>query len=327
MADALSALLHALIPAEVWRAERRIARGKVSESSLRVLLTFHQDTVGPIARAFAFALPSEAALRAIAAYAPRGVVEVGAGSGLWAALLRHRGVVCHAYDADEPAAVFGGVRRGQSSAAALHPECGALLLCWPPLEAGVDGPNLMALRALRAFEASLDRGRAADPPTDPPADGVLLYVGEWPGTCGSLSALSESTAACGHTAGTQFVRAVLEGWRHARTVPLAHWPGFNDKLHVFIRRAPSCTLAPHGAEALGSDEAAEATREGDADGVDAPTAPHEIVRRVLGSLDAERVPAQPLLVAAVAVASQATVQYLTSVDLSVTVSTRVVVPA
>ena len=69
-----------------------------------------------------------------------------------------------------------------------------LLLCWPPLEDGVDGRNSMALDALQAYDGD-----------------TLLYVGERPAAVGLLSTLSWRTAA-GHTAGGRFHAAVDAGW-------------------------------------------------------------------------------------------------------------------
>jgi hypothetical protein len=62
---------------------------------------------------YAFGVPTEEALAAIAAVSPRGVVEIGAGSGYWAALLRDRGVRVEAYDiAPEPPPAAGAPARG-----------------------------------------------------------------------------------------------------------------------------------------------------------------------------------------------------------------------
>lgn len=51
---------------------------------------------------YGFAVPSDEALTAIERCSPRGVVELGAGTGYWAFLLQQRGVDVVAFDV-EPA--------------------------------------------------------------------------------------------------------------------------------------------------------------------------------------------------------------------------------
>lgn len=100
-------------------------RGRARESGFQ----------GPRTR-FAWAVPNEAALLAIAQHAPRGVVEIGAGGGYWAYELRRTGADVIAYDLD-PAGV-GGWHNGPWSRVHLgdhrkvkhHPDR-TLLLCWP----------------------------------------------------------------------------------------------------------------------------------------------------------------------------------------------------
>ena len=56
--------------------------------------------VEPLTRSVGFGVPNEAALALVAKYGP--LVEVGAGTGYWAALLRARGVDVDAYDVQPP---------------------------------------------------------------------------------------------------------------------------------------------------------------------------------------------------------------------------------
>jgi len=69
-----------------------------TEEALRRLLEFHQSVVEPISRVFSNALPCHAALHAIQRHSPQGVIEIGAGSGLWSMFLAQRGVAVEAYD-------------------------------------------------------------------------------------------------------------------------------------------------------------------------------------------------------------------------------------
>lgn len=229
----LSALLQSLVPPSVWRAERLLLADQPTEQGLRALLEFHQDTVAAVAAAFAFALPSEAALDAVVRWSPRGVVEIGAGQGLWAWLLRRRGLTVHAFDTASSAVPFDGCGAGVSfggpAEAARHPEC-SLLLCWPPLEdeQGDDGPALMALEALRAYRGD-----------------VLLYVGEWRGAVGAISRLSWRTAVTGQTAGPRFQQEVERDWELAEPpLQLPRWPGFADGLRVFRRKGTAPAVGP-----------------------------------------------------------------------------------
>ena len=116
-------------------------RGKVA----RCMQDFQNLIALPLRRVISHAIPSTAALKAIAKVAP--VVEMGAGSGYWAAMLHERGVDVVAYDAEPPrpdeanngfaTRTFHEVRCGESgvfsdsahAAERLHER--ALLLVWP----------------------------------------------------------------------------------------------------------------------------------------------------------------------------------------------------
>ncbi|KAL1510181.1 hypothetical protein AB1Y20_006511 [Prymnesium parvum] len=116
-------------------------RGKVA----RCMHDFQNLIVLPLRRVISHAVPSTAALKAIAKVAP--IVEMGAGSGYWAAMLQERGVDVVAFDAEPPeegkannefaTRQFTAVRRGDSSVFSdsafagerLHER--ALLLVWP----------------------------------------------------------------------------------------------------------------------------------------------------------------------------------------------------
>jgi hypothetical protein len=89
---------------------------------------------------YAFAMPTESALRAVAEASPHGVVEIGAGTGYWARLLHDRGVDVVAFDAAPPpspsntwfagVALWFPVRIGDESTVDRHAER-TLLLVWP----------------------------------------------------------------------------------------------------------------------------------------------------------------------------------------------------
>ena len=70
-----------------------------------------QQLEAEVLRRYGFAVPTDDALDAIVACSPRGVLELGAGTGHWAALLARRGVDVIAYDVAPPLARQRVVRR------------------------------------------------------------------------------------------------------------------------------------------------------------------------------------------------------------------------
>lgn len=168
-----------------------------------------------LAALLAWAIPAEGALDVLARHAP--LLECGAGTGYWAALLRARGADVVACDADppgRPAADTGAgtgnryhdTRRrpwtpvGTASAggAVAANQDRTLFLCWPPHDD--DSASYAALRAYRGD--------------------VLLYVGGGPG---------------GPTGTVRFHRELELNWSPAEQVALPTWPGLRDRLVVYRR--------------------------------------------------------------------------------------------
>lgn len=126
------------------------------------------EAVHGVKMRFSWAVPNEAALDMIRRYSPNGVVEVGAGGGYWAMLLRERGVDVVAYDPD-PAGTdedpwhdgraWSEVLPGDHAAAADHPER-TLFLCWPSYNQG------WGAQAIEAYGGD-----------------TVIYIGEGPGGC------------------------------------------------------------------------------------------------------------------------------------------------
>lgn len=144
--------------------------------------------------AYSWAIPSNKAIVAMTRHSP--ILELGAGTGYWAWLLRQAGANVAAFDRD-PAQPprWTEVSSGDESVVSGFPNH-ALLLCWPPLESS------MAERALVAFRGS-----------------VVLYVGEWRGRTGDA----------------EFHKRLDSDWRKIEEIELPVWPGFQDKLHIFGR--------------------------------------------------------------------------------------------
>lgn len=147
-----------------------------------------------------WAVPTDEALEAIARHSPRGVVEIGAGTGYWTGLLRERGVDVVAYDVEphhnaQADAEWSDVAVGNHLNVLKHPER-SLLLCWPPYN------SPMAAMALRRYKG-----------------GVVLYIGESRGGCN----------------GDEDFHEMLESWEEIEYVALPQWPGIHDGLHIYAR--------------------------------------------------------------------------------------------
>jgi hypothetical protein len=165
-------------------------------------------------RRYAFAIPTDAALSVLARFAP--IVELGAGTGYWAYLLRRRGVDCLAFDAAPPdrspnphrfiSFTWTEVQRGGIEVLRDY-SYRALLLCWPAYR------DPFASHALAAYAGT-----------------TLLYIGESVG---------------GHTADDAFFAQLERDWLPVLEVQLPNWPGTTDRLVVYQRRAHQASLVRH----------------------------------------------------------------------------------
>src|SRR3990167_7792300 len=152
-----------------------------------------------LAKQYAWAIPNDAALDALAALGP--IVEIGAGTGYWAHLLASRGVDIVAYDIAPGKNAWCDVERcyhpvsvGGLEKVADHPDR-ALFLCWPPM-------SPMAADALRAYCGS-----------------AVAYVGEH-GGC---------------TADDDFHAQLAGGWIEQADVMIPQWYGVHDALFIYQR--------------------------------------------------------------------------------------------
>jgi hypothetical protein len=234
-------------------------------------------------RAFSWAVPTREALDLVERHAGVYVLEMGAGTGFWTALLRARGNVrqidavdlapCDGYEHNGHHAVQWQI--GQTKKSANPPPFArvtrgtpedvlgfgterpsALFLCWPPRERD-DGENVddkdktpeeadrMAIRALERFDGD-----------------AVLYVGEAPLYSPSINIHGEAIGSTrssprGATAGPAFHAALHKEWRQVESVPLPNWPGASDSLTVWRRRG-----AESGERAVQTDKKKKAPTEG-----------------------------------------------------------------
>jgi len=153
---------------------------------------------------FAYAIPSEAALAALIGLGS--LVEIGAGTGYWAALLRARRADIVAYDIaplsvgpnifHRGALPWTRVELGGPEQAGLPGR--SLLLIWPPLG------DPMAARALQKYPGPR-----------------LAYIGELMGGC---------------TADDRFFELLDRDWTLEREVALGPGFPFSDNLSIYRRR-------------------------------------------------------------------------------------------
>lgn len=159
---------------------------------------------------WSWAIPTEAVIARLARHA---VVEVGAGTGYWAALIARAGGDVVAFDREPvggpvengwhptslgPAHPYHPIATADSIAAGEHPER-TLLLCWPP------SADPMAYEALVAYEHAGGRR--------------VMFVGEPYGCTGD----------------EQFHDRLREGWSESWTHYLPTWPGIRDYATEWIR--------------------------------------------------------------------------------------------
>lgn len=150
-----------------------------------------------VARHFAWAVPTDEAIACIGRHAPGGMIEIGAGSGYWAWLLRQTGIDALAFDSDPPQFRWSEVAHSDGLDALAHsPQC-TLLLCWPPWG------STMALDALTVYGGD-----------------CVVYVGEW--MLGSAEA--------------RFFALLVALFEAVDTVELPQWHGRDDRLSVWRRR-------------------------------------------------------------------------------------------
>lgn len=191
----------------------------------------HEQDRDALVRRYGFAVPTDEALESITAVSPEGVVELGAGTGYWARLLRERGVDVVAYDLFPPPSPesrwFAGVMpwypvaHGGEAMVGRHPER-TLLLIWPSRN------EEWAARAAVTYH--LAGGR------------TLAFVGEGPGgrtgddQLHALLGHYDRCLACAYQlADTACICGMEPQWRLHCRIELPHWQGYSDDLRCYAR--------------------------------------------------------------------------------------------
>jgi len=152
---------------------------------------------------WSWAIPDEKALKAIQKYAP--ILEIGAGRGYWAALLRARGVDVKAYDSHPVPNHYH--RTGGEAYTAVHrgrPRCAerfaghALFLCWPVYA------EPMAAECLRRYKGD-----------------TVIYVGEGYGGC---------------TGDDNFHSMLSDQFEEIEVIHIPQWKCVYDNLTIWKRK-------------------------------------------------------------------------------------------
>lgn len=155
-------------------------------------------------RQYSFAIPNQEALDVLAAHGP--IVEIGAGTGYWAYLLRQMGVHVVALDraplGSDHENAYNFTKSWTHVEFGLPPDLArygdhALFLCWP----NYDTP--FAAEALAAYPGQ-----------------TCIYIGEGWGGC---------------TGDDTFHEMLDQHWTRQRRVTIPQWSSIHDELYVFTR--------------------------------------------------------------------------------------------
>jgi hypothetical protein len=158
-------------------------------------------------RRWSWAIPDEHAIAMLVKYSP--LIEIGAGTGYWAALASAAGADVVAFDQNPPALAskrnhwhpntnrFFDVRRGGAAKVHEHPGR-TLFLCWPPMQCPMPG------QALAAYTGD-----------------IVIFVGEMHGCCEN----------------GDFTAAIERDWDLVEEVDNPQWHGIHDYMGVYRRKS------------------------------------------------------------------------------------------
>lgn len=178
---------------------------------------------------YAWAIPNQAALDALKQNQP--IIEIGAGTGYWAYLLRQLGVKIAAYDLNPVPSSGNQWHRGAGRSwttvlsgdetAVRRSSAQTLFLCWPP------EVNRCAYNALRLFNGN-----------------TVIYVGEGPGGCSGTA---------------EFHNLLARDWDLVGQIEIPQWPGVYDGLYMYMRKRAGAKPAEHVSDLTGQLDRCRAT--------------------------------------------------------------------
>lgn len=189
-----------------------------------------------LVRHYAYGIPNEEALGAIAAASPAGVVELGAGTGYWARLLHEQGVDIVAYDRWPPPSPdnrfvdnppWFPVEEGDEHVVARHAHR-TLLVVWPTYN------EAWAADAVARFHAA--------------GGSTLVFVGEGPGgrsgdrTLHAVLGTAGACLVCRLGVLSEPCLCHIEPlWRLVRRVPVPQWDNADDACEIYQPTTPEPT--------------------------------------------------------------------------------------
>ena len=157
----------------------------------------------PFATKYSWGIPTSEAIAEMASYSP--IVEIGAGNGYWAHLLRKGGVQITAFDnfslnfndENKFREFWSNVLPGNEKSVLEHQDK-TLFLCWP------QDNNSMAADILSLYEGQ-----------------YLIYLGEARG---------------GATANEDFFDQLEKDFILTKSIKVPNWPGYSDRLNFYKRK-------------------------------------------------------------------------------------------
>jgi len=180
--------------------------------------------------AYAWAIPDERALNICAHYAP--LVEMGAGAGYWARLLRERGVTITTYDrevdadckaAGIPATPFTKIEKGGPEMLSLFPSATLLLIYPDDYEQPTENSDLtLSMASLQNYTGD-----------------TVIHVGEWLGSTLTLSMEGQESPdnvyPWGRSTSPDFQIVMEASFHRVLQVPLPNWGSVRNCLTVWKR--------------------------------------------------------------------------------------------
>lgn len=218
-----------------WKSSTCRLHARLNHTSVLYL----RSMIAPLRRLFSWGVPTSDALNFVQlAVDQENMLEVGAGTGYWASLLRQQNVYiiptdvhpCHVQGTNGFHCLHSGnvppfcrVLKGRPAILRKLVDFRYLFICWPPREQDFWLPSLeftnMAFNALKYF-----RGE------------TLLFVGEGFSQFQRVKYRSCCSAAAHHrcsTAGPAFNHTVLADWRNKGQAVTPKWPGAADTLTLW----------------------------------------------------------------------------------------------
>jgi hypothetical protein len=144
---------------------------------------------------YAWAIPCDEAIEELVKLSP--LVEIGAGTGYWAKLVKEAGGTIICYDIKPPELVWHDVN--QCGTEAAERKLDTLFLCWPPYD------DTMAHDCLKLYKGN-----------------KLVYIGEGYGGC---------------TGCNLFHELLNNEWILVKRIYLPQWNGIHDSMYIYERKA------------------------------------------------------------------------------------------